>query len=313
MTSTRHAKLSVFATACALVAGSLSGCHMNGMVADQTASLIAEGSPALDAYWDYDIAGIGIPAAIVQLETFLHVTPNNEGLALDLAKAYVGYTQGWVESDFEVAWAAGDFDKADHLRHRARLLYQRARNLALHCMRQRDDGIDAVLRKGDPTELAKYLADNYTSKDDVGPVFWAGLAWGAVVNMSLDQPDLIADLPLIKPFVEHAIKLDDGYFNGGAYLFLGTLESAFPPALGGDPEKGKAWFEQGLEKTGRKNQMILVNYARTYAVNTQNRELFAKLLNEVIESGDMGDSVRMSNKIARTRAARYLAQGKEFF
>ena len=55
------------------------------------------------------------------------------------------------------------------------------------------------------------------------------------------------------------------------------------------------------------------NYARTYAVNTQNRELFAKLLNEVVESGDMGDSVRMSNKIARRRAVRYLGQGKEFF
>lgn len=313
MTVTRPAKLSVIATACALVAASLSGCHINGMVADQTASLIGEGSPALDAYWDWDLAGIGIPGAILQLETFLHVTPDNEELALNLAKAYVGYAQGWVENEFEIAWAAGDFDKADRLRQRARLLYLRARNLALHCMRNRDDGIDEAIRNGGETQLVKYLADNYTSESDVGPVFWAGMAWGAAINMSLDQPDLIADLPLVKPFVERAIKLDDMFLNGGAYLFLGTIEASFPPALGGDPEKGKQWFEQGLEKTGRKNHMLLVNYARSYAVNTQNRQLFHKLLNEVIESGDMGNSVRLSNKIARIRAARYLAQSKEFF
>jgi hypothetical protein len=311
--ATRRPNSALFALFCAFAASPLSGCNLNHMVADQTASLLQEASPALDAFWDYDLAGVGIPGAIMQLEAFLHVTPNNEELALNLAKAYLGYAQGWVENEYEVAYTAGDFDKADRLRHRARLLYLRARNLALHTMRNRDDGIDEVIKTGDQEKIAQYLADNYVDPEDVGPVFFAGMAWGAAVNVSMDQPDLIADLPTAKTLVERAREVDDMFFNGGAYVFLGAMESAFSPALGGNPEKGRAWFEQGLAKTARKNHLLQVNYARLYAVNTQNAKLFHQLLSEVIDAPDQGPAVRLSNKIARVRAARYLAQSKEWF
>ncbi|MEY4509792.1 MAG: hypothetical protein RLZZ450_1914 [Pseudomonadota bacterium] len=291
----------------------LTGCNFSKLAADQTAQLLDQAAPALDGFWDYDLAGIGTPGAIMQLEAFHAITPDNEALSLNLAKAYVGYAVGWVESDYEVAYAIGDMDKADRLRQRARLLYLRARNLALHALHVRDGKIDAVLAKHDDAALATYLKDNYTDKEQVGPVLWTGLAWGAAINMSLDQPDLIAELPTAKTFVLRAVELDAGYFNGGAYVFLGAMESAFPKAMGGDPEKGRAYFEEGLKLTKRTNHMMLVNYARVYAVNTQNRELYVKLLNEVIEAGDLGNGVRLSNKVARRRAERYLAQTKELF
>lgn len=295
---------------CAL---SLGACNMNKLVADSTAELLHEGAPALDAFWDYEIAGYGIPGAIVQLEAFHRVTPDNEKLSLNLAKAYVGYAQGWVENDYEIAFAAGDFDKADRLRHRARLLYLRARDLGLRCMRNRDEGIDEALKSTDQETLPRYIADHYVAADDAGPIFWTGLAWGAAINMSLDQPDLIADLPLVKPFIERARELNDMYFNGAAYVALGTIEAAFPAALGGDPERGKEWFERGLARTERKNHLLQLMYARVYAVNTRNRALFDQLLNEIIEAGDAGPAYRLSNKVARIKAERYLAQADQLF
>jgi hypothetical protein len=296
-----------------LLSASLPACNFNKFAANQTAGLLNEAAPALDGFWDYDMAGLGTPGAIMQLEAFHAVTPDNEDLALNLAKAYVGYSIGWVESDYEVAYAAGDMDKSDRLRQRARLLYERARNLALHAMRVRDKGIDAAL-KGDEAGLHKYLAAHYKDpKKDIGPLFWAGLAWGAAVNMSLDDPEMIAELPTAKALVSYAKQLNNLYFNGGAYVFLGAMESAFPKAMGGDPEKGKALFEEGLKLTGRRNHMMLVNYARVYAVNTQNRALFVQLLMEVINAPDQGQSVRLSNKVARRRAERYLSQADQLF
>jgi hypothetical protein len=310
MTVTFRLSTGLLASVCAL---SLGACNINKIVADGTGDLLEEGAPALDAYWDYDIAGTGIASAIIQLETFHSVSPDNEKLAVNLAKAYVGYAQGWVEGQYETAFMAGEFDKADRLRQRARLLYLRARNLALHAMRVRDEGIDEAIKSVDQTALPKYLAENYVAKEDCPPIFWTGLAWGAAINMSLDQPDLIADLPIIKPFIERARELDDMYFNGAAYVALGTIEASFPPALGGDPERGKEWFERGLERTERKNNLLQVMYARIYAVNTRNQGLFFKLLNEVIEAPDAGDAYRLANKVARMRAERYLAHAKELF
>ena len=303
----------ILGTLACFYALSLTGCHWNKIVADSTSELLDEGSPALDGFWDYEIAGYGIPGALVQLEAFHKVTPDNEKLSLNLAKAYVGYAQGWVENSYEIAFAAGDFDKADRLRQRARLLYLRARDLGLRTMRNRNKEVMEVIKGLDQTRLIEFLADNYAGPEDAGPIFWTGLAWGAAINMSLDQPDLIADLPLVKPFIERAREINDMYFNGAAYVALGTIEASYPPALGGDPEKGKDWFEQGLARTERRNHLLQVMYARVYAVNTRNTELFYKLLNEVIDAPDQGDSYRLSNKVARVRAERYLARAKELF
>ena len=291
----------------------LPACNFNKLAANQTASILDEAAPALDGFWDYDLAGIGTPGAIMQLEAFHAISPENEGLALNLAKAYVGYANGWVEADYEVAYAAGDLDRADHLRQRARLMYLRAHNLALGAMRRRNAGIDEALKSNTERALSRYLEQHYDDKDDAAPVFWAGMSLGAAINMSLDQPDLIAEMPTAKTLVQHVNKLDDGFFNGATYLFLATMDSAFPAALGGNPEAGKLMFEAGLKKTGRKNHMMQVGYARVYAVNTQNRELFVKLLTEVIEAPDQGSEVRLTNKVARRRAERYLAHVDDLF
>jgi hypothetical protein len=56
-----------------------------------------------------------------------------------------------------------------------------------------------------------------------------------------------------------------------------------------------------------------VNFARIYAVNAQDRQLFVSLMREVIEAGDQGDDVRLSNKVARRRAERYLSHVDELF
>ncbi len=291
----------------------LPACDMNKIVADGTAALLKQATPAVDGLWDYELAGVGTQSAIMQLEAFHEVSPDNEDLSLQLAKAYVGFANGWVESDYEIAYAADDADKADRLRQRARLFYLRAYQLALRCMRNRHSGIEQALHSNREGTLAKYLDEHYRYAASAPPVFWAGLSLAAAINLSLDQPDLVAELGTAKALVEHAKQLDEMFFHGGAFLVLGTIEAALPPALGGNPEKGRAMFEEGLRKTDRKNHMIHVSYARTYAVSTQNRELFIKLLSEVIDAPDMGRSVRLNNKVARRRAERYLAQANQLF
>lgn len=298
---TRGNFVEVLLMVCAVSAG----CDVNAFVADSTGKLLHQASPSVDAFFDYETAGAGLPGIILQLEAFYSVSPNNETLALDLAKAYVGFAQGWVENEYEVAAAKGDDSVAERARTRARNHYLRARNLALHAMRLRDKGIDDALQGGEEA-LRKYLQLHYESKGDVAPIFWAGLAWGAAINMSLDDPTLLVDLPLAKALVQRALELDDLYFNGGAYLFLATVEASVPAAVGGNPELARELFEKGLARTGRKNHMMHVNYARTWAVSNQDRDTFRRLLEEVLEPADLGPSVRLSNKVARVRAERLL-------
>jgi hypothetical protein len=290
----------------------LFGCDPNAFIADSTGKLLHQAAPSMDSFFDYETAGVGLPAVILQLEAFLSVTPDNEILALDLAKAYVGYAQGWIEADLEVAEALGDVERGDRARLRARLHYLRARDLAIRAMRARNGELDEALQAGE-AEFTDYLKRTYTAKDDAPPIFWAGLAWGAAINLSIDDPWLLSDLPTAKALVQRALELDELYFNGGAYLFLATAEASMPPAVGGDAALARELFERGLERTGRKNHMMQVNYARIWAVASQNREAFHSLLQEVLDGSDLGPSVRLSNAVARSRAARYLSMEETLF
>jgi hypothetical protein len=94
---------------------------------------------------------------------------------------------------------------------------------------------------------------------------------------------------------------------------LGGFESSLPKQYGGHPDIGKAYFERALKLTKRRNHIILINYAMLYAVSVQDRALYESLLREVLQAGDQGSDYRMSNKVARRRAARALSRTDELF
>jgi len=100
---------------------------------------------------------------------------------------------------------------------------------------------------------------------------------------------------------------------GGALAFMGGLYGSYPEALGGNHPLASCYFERALKLTERRNHIVHVNYAKLYAVAAQDRELFVRLLEEVVEAEDQGDHYRMGNIVARRRAERYLSQVDEFF
>jgi hypothetical protein len=80
------------------------------------------------------------------------------------------------------------------------------------------------------------------------------------------------------------------------------MYSQTPPDFGGDPAKGKAYFERALSLTGRKALVVQLNYAKLYALTVGDQKLFHSLLDEVLAPEDKGSEVRLSNKIARMHA-----------
>ena len=127
-----------------------------------------------------------------------------------------------------------------------------------------------------------------------------------MINMSGDMPDVVADMPVAKAMAQHVVNVDPGYADGAALAFLGGFECGFPEMFGGSLKRGGELFEQALKLTERKNHAIQLNYARVCALNGRDKELYVKLLREILESPDLGKGTRMANKIVRHRAERYL-------
>jgi hypothetical protein len=283
-----------------------------GVAADLAASFLGSGADTLRGYFDYESAGGAAGTTILQFEALHGASPNNETIMILLSKAYIAYAFGWVMDEHQAALAANDFETADYHKQRAYWMYKRARDLLMRAMRLRDEGIDEVLH-GDPDRLASYLIEEYDDEeDDPELLLWCAVAWGSTITNSPEM-DAMIDLPIAKTLAQHVATLDEEYEKGAALALLGGFEVAYPRSLGGDWEKGRAYFERALEISQRRDHLHQLNYARLYAVNAMDRELFVSLLREIIDAPDLGADVRMSNKVARRRAQRYLANVDEWF
>ncbi|MCA9606877.1 MAG: hypothetical protein KC619_14825 [Myxococcales bacterium] len=302
--------LSVAACVAALL--TQAGCDLTRFTANSTANMFSRAGGALERHFDYELAGDALPGSIMQLEGVFSVIPDNEQLALTLMRAYVSYTFGWLEDELQQAQDRGDFEEEERITARARLLYERARNIGIHLMRLRDPNVDQVLEGGYEGWLA-YIQEHYTSADDVPILFWTGYAWGSAINAGRDDPEMILSLPYARACVEHAASIDESYFNYGALTFLGVVNAALPEALGGNPDRAREYFERALEVTDRHFFTVQVSYARTYAVQTQNRDLFIRLLREVVDGGDPNPQARLANRIARRQAIRWLRRTDQLF
>ncbi len=305
----RKASIAVIAL---MLASQLAGCDVMRFTASTSATLFTRAGDALEQHWDTELVGDGLPSSIMTLEGIFSVIPDDRELGIALARAYAAYAYGWIEDEADIAEGAGDLERQAELSQRARLLYLRARNIAIHLMRLRDAGIDEALR-GDPEALATYLAAHYTSREDAELLFWVGYPWGSAIGVSYEDPALVLDLPTARLFVERAATLDEAYFHYGALLFLASINSAVSESLGGDPQRGRQLFERALAATNRQFFSVQLTYARIYAVNTGDRALFVALLREIIDGGDPDPSSRLANRLARRRAIRLLRRVDELF
>lgn len=290
----------------------LVGCDLTRFTANTTANMFSRAAEGIESHFDYELVGDALPGNILQLEGVYRIVPDNERLGLTLTRAYVSYGYGWVEDQLEQAQDLGDLDEEERLMGRARLLYERGRNVGIHLMRLRDPGIDDALTGGHP-EFIAYIERHFTSPEDVPLLFWTGYAWGSAINAGKDDPNLVLSLPFARSLVERAVELDPSYYNYSGLTFLGVINASLPPALGGDPEKAHEYFERALELTGRKFFTVQFSYARTYAVQRQDRNLYIRLLREIVDGGDPAPDARVANRMTRRRAIRWLQRTDQLF
>lgn len=293
----------------------LGGCNLQRLAADQTAEIAEAGSSGFNGFWDYDIFGKAIPSAIVQSEALIRVSPKNEKMLLGLARTYVVYAYGWLGDEWERADDQGDFERADELERRIFQIYKRSAELALKVVRWHDKGgkLDEMLKSGKVEVLKPYLAENFTKQEDVSALYYAGLAWGSMMANSGGDLKILADAPLAFAILERSVELDPSYAAAGGLAVMGTVEASFPELFGGNLEKAKGYYERSLQICKRQNHLVLLSYAKTYAVAKQDRELFLRLLHEILSAPDQGDELRMNNKVARHRAKRYLKRVDDWF
>jgi len=285
-------KITLLVCSAALVA--FSGC-IRTLAVSTVGGIADDGFDAFTSESDLEFAGQALPGNLKLLEVMLKSDPDNERLLRLLSQGYASYALAFLEGKDDA---------------RAKDFYVRSRDFGYRIMRQ-----DAALSKaldGTPDDLKAELAKR--GKDDASGVFWSAFGLGSYIQLSLQDPTALADLPKAEVMMEYVARVDSSYYYGGAHLFLGTLAGIRPRMLGGNPEKSKAHFETAIRISGGKFLMTYVYYASSYAVQTQNEALFTELLTKVRNASiDILPEFRLANAIAKKKAEALLARKSDLF
>ncbi len=301
---TRTGLLALGATV--LAAPALLGCDITKMTANGTSKLFVRAAPGLEQHWDYELAGDALPGNIVQMEGLLRVVPENEILVTNAIKLYTAYAYGWIEDRVEQLQMENEYAEAEEQLTRARYMYMRARDLSKHLIALEHEGFDDAYAGG-LEEFEQWLDTEFDDDEpeDAQGLFFAGYSWASYINASKSNMAAVADLPFAVALVERSVEIDPEFFNGSGTVLLAVVATSAPGA--NLDEAGPMW-ERALEVTEGKNLLVKVNMARTYAVKRQDREMYIRLLTEVLEAGDINPEARLQNMIAKRRAERYLQQ-----
>ena len=260
-----------------------SGC-LQTIAVKSLGGIMDNGFEVLNEEQDLGIAEISIASNLKLLESILKSDPDNQHYLLLASLGYSSYALGFVEDDST---------------ERASFFYLRAKEYGMKILTSNKKFADA---KDKGVEEFRDALNSFF-KEDVPSVFWTATGWGSYISLNLTDPSAIADLPKVEAMMKWAIQKDPLYFYGGAYFFLGTLYGSRPQMLGGNPDSSKEYFETCLKINSRKFLLTYVYYARSYAVQTQNRELFEQCLNRVdTTSIDILPKARLSNAIAKKKA-----------
>ncbi len=282
-----------------------SSCSLKSMAVNTIADTLAESGDTFASDDDPELIRDAVPFSLKLMESVLADTPKHRGLLLAACSGFAQYAYAFVQVDAELV-EYDDFEQGEALKARARLLYLRAQGYGLRNLEVAYPGLRARLSTSaaDAVRVVKAV--------DVPALYWTGASWGAAISLGLDRPNLIADLPAARAFLDRALALDEAWGDGAIHEAFISLE-ALPEAMGGSKARAREHFARAIELSKGRSAGAYVTLAMSVSVADQNRAEFEDLLRQALAvDPDVTPGLRLANLIAQKRA-RFLLDHIDLF
>lgn len=268
-----------------------SGCTI--IVSNAASSFSENLSKAVLNQNDPELVRAGVPTLLLTMDSLIEGSPDNPQLLAAGATLYATYGAVFAENDV-----------------RGSKLTTRARRYAQQAM---CETYEPSCAWPDAT-YDEFVA----SLDGIGQkqadlLFTYGFASLAFLRAHASDWDSLAELPEIEALFDHYLNISGDEVNTSVYTYMGIMLTLRPPALGGEPERAREYFEKAIAVSDGKDLSAKVEFARGYAKLLYERELHDTLLNEVIEADPNQPGFVLTNVMAQEAAAILLAEADDYF
>ena len=285
-----------------------SGCSLKRFAVNQVGNALASGGSTFTSDDDPELVAEAIPFGLKMYESLLAESPRHTGLLLAAAQGFTEYSYAFVDSRIDEA-KEENLDRANAMRDRARRLYLRAWRYGMRGLEARHRDFGAALDNDAAVALAR------TDKRDVPMLYWTAAARGLAISLSKDNPEMVAELPLVEMIVRRVEHLDEGFEQGAVPEFLITFEAARSDVSAEEQRRlMRRHFDRALELSQGKRAGTYVSYAENACLPAQNAAEFKALLEKALAiDPDKDPDHRLANLVAQRRARWLLAHMSELF
>lgn len=287
---------------------SFSACSLKKAATTTIGKIAVDGTTVIESEEDVALARSTTPSLIVTLEVLSQGNPKDKRMLTLLARSYGQYAFGFLEEDL-IHYKGVDEKKYEESLKRANLFYRRGKEYGLKALwpEKEQERVFSLPQDEFVRELSKF------GKNNVSSLFWAAFCFGNWINLNRDDPAAFIHIPRVKAMMERVIRLDPSYYYGSAHTFLGAIASSRPKMLGGDLGKARSEFDEAV-KINDQYLMHKVLYAQYYAVGSQDKKLFERLLNDVAQADAQSiPKQRLANELAKRRAVFLMQNENRYF
>lgn len=263
---------------------------VGGCATTQLPSNIANGILSNE---DLEIVGAGLPTYLITLDGMVATYPKRSGILATAAELNSAYAGVFIDDPMrQKHFTAKALDLAMQASCLEIEVLCDPRSIRVTELEERLQGIDRA--RAAPT------------------LYLLGSSWASYIQSHSDDWNAIAELARVQHILERQVALDPNHANGMGQLYLGVLASLLPPALGGQPEVARGYFESAIAASEGKNLIVKVFYAQQYARMMFDQALHNQLLEEVLAADPKAGNLTLQNSYAQ-RLARELLDSGEFY
>jgi len=282
-------RISLFAClgACVLLSGcaSLMSSAASGLADNLSAAVLNQNDP--------ETVRDGAPAYMLLLDSFLEGSPDDPALLAAAANLYASY--GAVFAD--------DKERAARLTDRAQNYAQRAVCVSFPA--------GCNWTKAPYDEFTGTLHGLSSKHEEV--TYSYALASLAYIRAHADDYNALARLPHMEALLVRYLEVSKSADDCDVYNYLGILLTLRPPALGGEQERGREYFERSIECSKGRDLSVKVEFVRGYARMLYERNLHDRLLNEVMAADPNVPGYTLTNVMAQRDAEKLLESADDYF
>jgi predicted anti-sigma-YlaC factor YlaD len=276
------------------------GCSVKKFAISRLAnSLASQSTSSFATDDDPELVGDALPFALKLMEGLLGQVPQHRGLLFATSSGFTQYSYVWVQQPAD-EMEQQDVERAKVMRLRARKLYLRARDYGIRGLEVKHRGFAEALRRDAKSAV------RVTRKNDVPLLYWTAASWGAAISVSKDDPDLVADQPIVEALIDRSLALDPEFDHGAIHGFLISYESARQGAEGDFATRSRRHFDEQVRLTEGNLASPFVSLAETVSVSKQNRAEFESLLKRALAVDPNAKLEWRLNNIVMQRRARWL-------